>query len=472
MRIAFLGPEGSFSHEAVMNKYRRGELISCLTIEDAFEKVFTGQVDYSVLPVENSTEGIISLTYHLIVELGFDSKVKVCGEFYHKINLNLVAVEKVGVENIRTVHTKDTAWGQCRGWVSRNLSKSVEFIPESSTSRAAQKVFELKDKDKAAVCGRLAAEIYNLTILSNNIQDFRDNCTRFFIIGRRSLPRGSRNAKSTLGMILLDKVGAISIAFGIFAKNGLDVRSVKVTPVRAPEVVSWKDWFFADVVSKNGYETIAACMQELEIKTDVVLTIRNLGFYADNEPRGLNLDRYLHKECILMSNKVRIQAEAISLDELNSIGKREGQQIELKSSLRWNLKEGKKDKILEHAIVKTIVGFMNSSGGKLVIGVNDEGEVLGLDNDYNTLQKPSQDGFELHLRNIVRSAIGGHLMNLIMVNFLSRESKDICLVIIKPASTPVWIKEDSNEEFYVRSGNQTIPLNKRETVEYIKHRWG
>ena len=160
----------------------------------------------------------------------------------------------------------------------------------------------------------------------------------------------------------------------------------------------------------------------------------------------------------------------MSLDDIIAAG--EGHNIEFKSTLRWNVKEQKKDKIIEFSVIKTIVGFMNSKGGVLIIGVEDDGTIRGIAEDYETLHKQSKDGFELHLRNIIQHTFGGAFSQLVEIRFVSDKGKDVCIVTIQPSPSPVWVQKEGRNDFYVRSGNLTRPFDNKETAEYIKMRWG
>jgi len=119
--VAYLGPEGSFTHGAAMKRFPGCKLIPRRTFQEVFNAAYRGEVNYCVLPVENSTEGIVALTYHLLVEQGVSPEVKICGEIYEKIDLNLVGRDDAQLDKIEVIHTKDTAWGQCRNWVSLNV---------------------------------------------------------------------------------------------------------------------------------------------------------------------------------------------------------------------------------------------------------------------------------------------------------------------------------------------------------------
>lgn len=139
--------------------------------------------------------------------------------------------------------------------------------------------------------------------------------------------------------------------------------------------------------------------------------------------------------------------------------------------MRWDIKEQKKNSEIEFVVIKTIASFMNGQGGVLVIGVDDQGAVLGLEDDYKTLKKPTKDGFQLHLRNLIHAEIGGALGNLVDVCFQSRDGKDACMVPVQPGPKPVWVTHGGKREFYLRTGNQTRPLDSKETTEYVKMRW-
>lgn len=465
---AYLGPAGSFTHEAAMLRLTNHELIEKNTLSNVFDSVYTDEVDYAVLPVENSTRGIISLTYHKLVEQGLNPEIKIQGEIYHTISHNLGAVRNIPLDSIKYIHSKKEAIEQCEDWISKNLPPNVSFIIESSTSRGAQEVAQKGEPERVALSSLLALELSQLKPVAKSIQDLRNNATRFFVIGRRPLrkPRKQVNYKITMGMVLLDRVGAISDAFKVFADNSVDVRSVKVSPVLAPSIVDWKDWFFIDVlVPDNKQGTVYQAIEQLRSKEALVLSIRILGEYPSSYPDVFPIKRV---------GLPRIPEdlgtpEGLSLDDIIAAG--ENSNCEFKSTLRWDLKEGKKNKNLEFVIVKTIVGLMNSKGGILVIGVDDNGSIHGLEDDYKTLHKPSRDGFELHLGNIVQSIIGGALSYLINVNFTSKEGKDVCIVTVQPSPAPVWIQREGKNEFYVRSGNQTRPFDNRETTEYVKLRW-
>jgi type I restriction enzyme R subunit len=149
----------------------------------------------------------------------------------------------------------------------------------------------------------------------------------------------------------------------------------------------------------------------------------------------------------------------------------ENQNLEFKSSLRWDVKNNMENKDLENVIIKTVVGFMNSEGGQLIIGVEDDGNVLGLEDDYNSLRNGNRDKFELHLNQLFMSKIGKEYIQFVRVSFEKINGKDVCLVTIRPSNKPAYLKHGDKEEFYARTGNATNAFTLSEATEYIKTHW-
>jgi hypothetical protein len=150
----------------------------------------------------------------------------------------------------------------------------------------------------------------------------------------------------------------------------------------------------------------------------------------------------------------------------------ESDELEFKESLRWDTRESRVNKALEAVSVKTISGFLNGKGGRLLLGVKDSGEVLGLDADYRTLsQRANRDGYQQHLVNLISTALGRHVCANLAITFHPVDGRDICMVTVRPASAPVYSADGESKRFFLRTGNTTRELDTRETVEYIRHRW-
>jgi hypothetical protein len=155
------------------------------------------------------------------------------------------------------------------------------------------------------------------------------------------------------------------------------------------------------------------------------------------------------------------------------IARGESVELEFKSSARWDMRQDKPNKEMEAVIVKTVASFLNGeAGGTLLIGVDDDGAVLGLQHDYKTLgRKQDRDGFENWLTTLLLDAYGKDTSPLIRITFHEVDSKEVCRVIALPSGKPVFVRDDKAEHLYIRTGNSTRLLSTREAIEYCKIRW-
>ncbi len=150
----------------------------------------------------------------------------------------------------------------------------------------------------------------------------------------------------------------------------------------------------------------------------------------------------------------------------------ESAMVEFKSSARWDVKQNIQNKVMELVIVKTVAAFLNSTGGTLLIGVDDDGKPLGLANDFKTLGKrQNRDGFENWLTNLLLEHFGKDASAFISITFHNMAGADVCRVVAKPAAKPCYVQDGQAEHLFVRTGNATRQLTTREAVEYCKHRW-
>ncbi len=154
------------------------------------------------------------------------------------------------------------------------------------------------------------------------------------------------------------------------------------------------------------------------------------------------------------------------------IAQGESATLEFKSTARWDLKEHKKNPVLEQVTLKTIAAFLNAEGGTLLIGIADDGSILGLANDYQTLQKKNRDGYELWLTDfLLKNNLGQDIAPFLQITFHDLDSQDICRIIATPAPRPIYVKDSQDEHLYIRSGNSTRKLNVKEAIGYVKTRW-
>ena len=148
----------------------------------------------------------------------------------------------------------------------------------------------------------------------------------------------------------------------------------------------------------------------------------------------------------------------------------ESDTVEFKSSLRWDHCQKKCNKALEMVIVKTIAGFLNHDGGDLLIGVADDGSIVGIEGDYATLRKKDRDGFELLLMQLVKNALGGDVCTLLYAVFQEIYGRDVCRVLIEPANRSVYVQHEGRARYFVRTGNSTRELDAKEAVDHIARR--
>jgi len=157
--------------------------------------------------------------------------------------------------------------------------------------------------------------------------------------------------------------------------------------------------------------------------------------------------------------------EETDIDKIVRSGEHE--KLEFKTTFRWDVNRGQVNKELEKAVMKTLAAFLNSDGGQLIIGVDNKGQPVGLENDLASLPKPDTDGFENHFNNVFGIMIGPEFRRLVKLTFDKVNDKTVCLAEIEPSHKPVYLKTGENEDFYIRTGNATTPLKMSEAATYI-----
>jgi len=183
---------------------------------------------------------------------------------------------------------------------------------------------------------------------------------------------------------------------------------------------------------------------------------------------SLGIHRVLHQRL------VRIEQLKMELDkDLPLIIRQgEGPLLEFKSTLRWDMEESRINRSLEGVVLKTLAGFLNShQGGTLLIGVADNGEVIGLEKDYQTLKRPDQDGFEQTIMTAISTNLGADLCAFVHVLFHVIDDKEVCRLIVSPSSRPVFLNQGNAPKFFVRTGGGTRDLNIQEALGYVSGRW-
>jgi hypothetical protein len=220
----------------------------------------------------------------------------------------------------------------------------------------------------------------------------------------------------------------------------------------------------ADVASVEIYQSPVSRMMShatiiLEHSNGRVTKMKNIS----------NFDEHVH---VIKQLAQSSSGRLLTHDPRALIEEGEGLFVEFKETLRYDGRKGEISKELEKMVLKTIVGFLNADGGTLIIGVNDDGRVTGLENDYKTLPKKNRDGFENHMTMLVKTMIGLSFTKYVSVSFDTIDQKDICLVTVRESHKPAYLHNgDKKEDFYVRVGNSTQPYSMSEASEYIKTHW-
>ncbi|RLI01987.1 hypothetical protein DRO31_05180 [Candidatus Bathyarchaeota archaeon] len=161
----------------------------------------------------------------------------------------------------------------------------------------------------------------------------------------------------------------------------------------------------------------------------------------------------------------------VSDDIFELLNLSEGQHLEFKSSLRYDYNTKQVNQCLEKVVLKTICAFLNAEGGTLLIGLSDEKDVVGIENDYRVIRNQNQDGFENHLLGLVSNCIGNYYLQYISVRFHNVLGKDLCQVNIQSCPKPAFLNNGDKQEFFVRTGNNSRPFAISEASDYIREHW-
>ena len=253
LKIAYLGPEGTFTQSAALKHFGHSvTTIPMSSIPDVFNSVESGHADYGLVPVENSTEGVISHT----LDMFMDSRLRVCGEVEIPIHHHLVT-SSGDVALIRHIYSHQQSFAQCRRWLDQNFP-GIERIPVSSNAEAAR-LASLED-DAAAICGLPAVEVFGLRICFENIEDLSDNTTRFVIIGKHDVgPSG--NDKTSLLISTKNIPGALLGLLQPLADNGISMNKIESRPSPGSK---WAYVFFIDIDGHQQDEAVIKALNELK----------------------------------------------------------------------------------------------------------------------------------------------------------------------------------------------------------------
>jgi chorismate mutase / prephenate dehydratase len=269
LKIAYFGQPGTNTHIAALQKFgSSSDYVPGSTLKDVFLEVERGRASYGVVPIENSTEGVINHTLDLFVE----SDLKICSEVLMPIFHTLMS--KTGdIRKVKTVYSHPQALGQCRVWLEANLA-GVKIVESPSTARAAQ--MAASNGTASAIAPDLAAKLYKLKPIAKHIEDMQDNYTRFLVIGKTSAER-TGNDKTSVMVSIKDKVGALFSLLYPFEKQGLNLTSIESRPSRKK---AWDYYFFIDFLGHVNDPKAQKALKEIE---KAALTVKVLGSYPRSE---------------------------------------------------------------------------------------------------------------------------------------------------------------------------------------------
>jgi chorismate mutase / prephenate dehydratase len=244
-RIAYLGPEGSFTHQAAESRFgAMSEYMTLPTIKSVFEAVDTGRARFGVIPIENNQEGIVYET----VDLLYESQVNIAAELKIPVHFAL-ATECENPAKIKRIYSKDIAFRQCRAFLNKYFEQTEpEEIQVESTSKAAK--LASQDPEAAAICSEIAAKLFRLPVLFNNIEDNSQNRTRFFILCKNFENQPSGNDKTTFIATLpkTDETGILADFLQDIKNADINLTKIESRPYKGDEDFNF--WFF---IEANGY---------------------------------------------------------------------------------------------------------------------------------------------------------------------------------------------------------------------------
>jgi chorismate mutase/prephenate dehydratase len=268
LTVAYLGPEATFTHQAAIRRFGSSlRYAAQKTITDVFSEVSKHRADYGVVPIENSTEGVVTHTLDMFV----DSDLKIVSQIVLPVQHCLVSNSKRA--RIKQLFAHPQALGQCRGWVQGHLPR-VEIIETSSNARSAE--LAATKKDSAAIAGVLAAEKYRVGVLEYDIQDNAANATRFLVLGRQCSP-ATGNDRTSVMFSIVDRVGALYRALAPFRRSRINMTKIESRPSKRK---AWEYFFFVDC---DGHMSDPKVSRALELLGEHCSYVKVLGSYPNSE---------------------------------------------------------------------------------------------------------------------------------------------------------------------------------------------
>jgi chorismate mutase/prephenate dehydratase len=253
IKVAYLGPEGTFTQAAALKHFGHSAVaIPFSAIDEVFREVEAGAVNYGVVPVENSTEGVVNHT----LDNFMGSNLKICGEVELRIHHNLMVSSVTNTNSISRIYSHAQSLAQCRKWLDAHYP-NAERVAVNSNAEAAKR---LKGEwNAAAIAGAMAAELYGLKIIAEKIEDQPDNSTRFLIIGKQAVPPSGID-KTSIVVAMRNEPGALHKLLEPFHRHNIDLTRVETRPSRTG---AWTYVFFIDFVGHVDEPLISDVMNEV-----------------------------------------------------------------------------------------------------------------------------------------------------------------------------------------------------------------
>lgn len=252
LRVAYLGPAGTFSHLAARETFGSlADFEAVATIGDVFAAVERGEADHGVVPVENTTEGVVSQTLDALLE----SSLPLCGEWLLRVAHNLLTRAE-SLEAVARIASHPQPLAQCRAWLDRHLP-NAERIEVASTAEAAR--LAARDPSVAAVGSALAAELEGLEVRASGIEDRRDNTTRFLVVGGDPPPPSGSDLSTAAYTVRKGESGALHKLLEPFARRGVNLTSIQARPMKG---TPWEYVFFLDVEGHASEPEVKAALEE------------------------------------------------------------------------------------------------------------------------------------------------------------------------------------------------------------------
>ncbi len=266
-KVAYLGPAGTYSHAAALRWFPDpANCVPVSEIQDVFTSVETGNTDFGVVPVENSSEGSITITLDSFVA----STLQINAELMLRINHCLLAAKSTGMGDIRKIVSHQQSLGQCRQWLNTNLP-GVERVAVSSNAEAAR--LAASDKGIAAIAGRTAAVLYDLQIVFDSIEDASDNTTRFLLLGRKAEAKTEQQYKTSIIISTHNEPGTLFKALEPFQRFGVNLTKLESRPSRK---AVWSYSFYVDFEGHLSDQKVQTALRELK---QHALEVKVLGSY-------------------------------------------------------------------------------------------------------------------------------------------------------------------------------------------------